>query len=251
MSSSKASLLKAYLSSSIGRKQIVSVTGLFMLIGFLIPHLGGNLFFFLGREAYNDYAYHLHELGPLLKVMEVVLLAAVLIHIVVTFMLVKENVRSRKEGYSGDVSSEKRSIATRTMPLTGGLILIFIILHLMTFKFGDAPPHPNGHKDVYEQTLILFSNPGWVACYVIFMVAVGLHVSHALKSGFQTFGLIPIKYKAYAERASLTLGLAMFILFGAIPVVAYFQSRAGADVTQSPSVEMSTNETSGQTEQDK
>src|SRR5210317_79714 len=138
MSSSKASLCKAYLSSSIGRKQIVSVTGLFLLLGFLVPHLGGNLFFFLGRDAYNGYAAKLHQMGGLLIVMEVVLLTAVLVHIIVTFSLVMENIRSRGESYSGDVSSEKRSIATRTMPITGMLILIFIILHLMTFKFGDA-----------------------------------------------------------------------------------------------------------------
>lgn len=251
MSSSKTSLIKAYLSSSIGRKQMVSVTGLFMLLGFLIPHLGGNLFFFLGPDAYNDYAHRLHQMGPLLKVMEVILLAAVLIHIIVTMGLVVENIRSRGGSYSGDVSTEKRSIAARTMPLTGAMILIFIILHLLTFKFGDAPPHPNGHKDVYAQTLTLFSNPAWVACYVVFMVAVGLHVSHAFKSGFQTFGLIPTKYKQAVERASMTLGVAMLVLFGAIPVVAYMQSRSAAEDASTVQIESSAPGESGQTKLDK
>lgn len=221
MSSPKASLVKAYLSSSIGRKQIVSVTGLFMLLGFLIPHLLGNLFFFLGADAYNQYAAKLHHLGPLLKVMEVVLLAAVALHIIITLSLVLENFKSRgPKNYSGSTSSAKRSIATRTMPITGILILVFIILHLMSFKFGEAPKLGD-HKDVYQQALTLFSSPTWLACYLFFMISVGLHVSHALKSGFQTFGLIPAKHTTAVERASLTLGIAMLILFGAIPIVAY------------------------------
>jgi len=219
----KKSPLVAYLLSSVGRKQIMSVTGLFMLLGFLIPHLGGNVLFFFGRDLYNAYAHHLHQLDAVLKGMEVILLAVILIHLSVAFSLVLENFLSRGKRYSQDVSTKKRSLTTRTMPWTGIMILVFIVLHLLTFKYADSPRLPSGDKDIYLHVLQLFNNPLWVACYLVFLLAVGWHVSHGFKSAFESFGLIPTRYREPVDKISLLLGTILFIFFGLIPLIAFFK----------------------------
>ncbi len=229
MSLLKKSPFLAYLLSSIGRKQVVSVTGLFMLLGFLIPHLGGNVLFFFGRDIYNAYAHHLHQLEAVLKGMEVVLLAVILVHILTAASLVIENFRSRGKRYSKNISTKKRTLGSRTMPWTGGMIFVFIGLHLLTFKYAQCPLLPSGDKDIYLHVMQLFGNPIWGACYLVFLMTVGLHVSHGFQSALQSFGLIPIRYRNSADRISLVLGVILFVFFGLIPIVAFYKGISPED----------------------
>src|SRR3989338_7855927 len=130
--------LKQYLSSSIGRKQIVAVTSLALIL-FVIAHLAGNLFIFLGPQAFNNNAAKLASLRPALYIAEVCLLILFIIHMIFTAILVVENRQARKKRYAiqPPINETSRSWSTRLMPCTGSVILIFIITHLLDFTFAN------------------------------------------------------------------------------------------------------------------
>src|SRR3989338_2519619 len=123
-----------FYATSIGKKQIVAVTGL-LLILYVIVHLAGNLLIFVGPEAFNNYAKKLANLRPGLYVIEIGLLFIFLIHIYITAILVMENYQARGQRYSVYHSRGDRSLATRLMPYTGTLLFAFIIYHLLDFTF--------------------------------------------------------------------------------------------------------------------
>jgi succinate dehydrogenase / fumarate reductase cytochrome b subunit len=129
-------MIAKYLKSSIGRKQVVAVTGL-MLIGFVIVHLLGNLTLYAGPEAFNGYVKKLESLGPLLVVARVILASIFLVHISLTAILVVENRKARKQKYAATLEKGKRSISTRLMPVSGTILLLFLITHLLDFSLNN------------------------------------------------------------------------------------------------------------------
>ena len=123
-----------FMNSSIGKKILMALTG-FLLCGFLITHLLGNLLLFVGEEAFNDYVYNLKSLGFLLKVAELGLAGLFLAHIVNGIKLSLENKDSKFIENDINDAAANSTVASRTMPYTGGIILIFLILHLYHFWF--------------------------------------------------------------------------------------------------------------------
>ena len=113
-------MLKAYINSSIGKKQIVAVSGVAMVL-FLIAHLSGNLLMFKGPEALNDYSKFLHDLGALLWVARIGLLGAFLLHFIFIIRLVLENRSARKNRYDVAIHDDTRAISTKTMRTLRGL----------------------------------------------------------------------------------------------------------------------------------
>src|SRR3954466_14530415 len=122
--------------SSIGRKILMAVTGL-ILIGFVIGHLVGNLQVFQEPDHINGYAQFLHQLGPLLWVARIGLIAAVEIHIWAATVLTLENNKARGGAY-GFKHTIQATVASRTMRLTGYVVLAFVIYHLAHFTWGAA-----------------------------------------------------------------------------------------------------------------
>src|SRR5215216_4663524 len=122
--------------SSIGRKILMAVTGL-ILIGFVIGHLVGNLQVFQHPDHINGYAHFLRELGPLLWIARIGLLIAVVIHIWAATVLTLENNKARGGAY-GVKHTIRATLASRTMRLTGYVVLAFIIYHLAHFTWGAA-----------------------------------------------------------------------------------------------------------------
>ena len=120
------------LNSSIGKKFMMAVTGSFLLI-FLIVHLVGNITLFFGASAFNAYVSALDTIKPLIRVIEVVLLAVFVIHIFNGLKLWLENKRARGLTYKVNASSENSTVFSRTMVLTGSIIFIFLVTHLGTF----------------------------------------------------------------------------------------------------------------------
>lgn len=131
--------------SSIAKKAVVAVTGL-MLFGFVIGHMIGNLQVFLGRETINNYAEMLHSLPELLWVARIGLLVAVTLHIVFTIWVTKENRSSRPRRYAMERTT-RASTASRTMLLSGLLVLAFIVYHLLHFTVQVTNP---GYKQYYD-----------------------------------------------------------------------------------------------------
>jgi succinate dehydrogenase / fumarate reductase, cytochrome b subunit len=160
----RVNLIVKFYQSSIGKKWIVALTGI-VLIGYVLGHLVGNLQVFAGPEKINRYAEFLHSQGNLLWVARIALLIAFVAHIVVTIQLTVENRKARPQAYE----KKKRSkLATRTMALSGLLVLSFVIYHLLhlTVRATDKrfdPSSPTyslkGEFDVFSMIVLGFQHP--------------------------------------------------------------------------------------------
>jgi len=200
------------LGSSIGKKMLMAVTGL-GLIGFLAVHLLGNFMAFAGADAFNDYAAKLHSLQPYLSVFNIGLATLGLVHIIIGIILYFENLRARPTRYTVYRNPGGRTIGSNTMPYTGVLILLFVIVHLLKFTFVDKSVTP-----IYQQMAATFANPLWVLFYVTSMVIVALHLSHGFWSLFQTFGLNHPQHMPLIMKLGLVLTLVFGIGFGVLPI---------------------------------
>ncbi len=179
--------LLAYLSSSIGKKQLVAASGL-LLIGFLLSHLTGNLLMLKSPEAFNAYAdFLIHH--PLLIPAETGLVLLFMSHIAMGLKVSWDNWSARPEGYDTKVAEGGRSIGSRTMIHTGLLTLIFLGVHIFTLKIS----HPHG-IGLFEWTLTYFRIPLYTSFYIFALLGLGIHLSHGFQSSFQTFGISHPKY---------------------------------------------------------
>jgi succinate dehydrogenase / fumarate reductase cytochrome b subunit len=207
------------LSTSLGKKQLMAVTGMLFLL-FLAVHLIGNLTIYGGVPAFNAYVDKLHGLGALLAVAEVVMLLAVLIHIIFAVILFFENRRARPVKYAVDKSGGGgRTFSSQTMPYTGLLILLFVVIHLATTSrfFTDRTA-----TTTFQILTEIFSHKGYIAFYLVAMVIVALHVRHGLWSVFQTLGSNHPKYMPFIERLSLIFAFIVGIGFGSLPLAISF-----------------------------
>jgi succinate dehydrogenase / fumarate reductase cytochrome b subunit len=186
--------LSAFYNSSIGKKMIVALTGIVLMV-FVVGHLLGNLQIFLGPEWVNGYAQHLRDLGPLLWLTRALLLATVLVHIYVTIRLAIDNRRARPRDYI-EKEHVKASFASRHMVVSGLVVFAFIVFHLLHFtgrKFNPQFPllknDPLNHYDVYSMMVYGFQNVYVSAFYVIGLFLLTLHLTHGASSFFQSLGL--------------------------------------------------------------
>ena len=200
------------LGSSVGKKMLMAVTGLAM-IGFLAVHLLGNTMAFVGAEAFNDYAKKLHSLQPYLTVFNIGLVAVALVHIGIGLLLFLENRRARPTKYAVYKNPGGRTLGSDTMPYTGVLILIFVIVHLFKFTFVDKSETP-----IYQLMATTFSNPFWVIMYVAAMIVVALHISHGFWSMAQTFGLNHPSHMPLIMKLGWLVTFAFGIGFGILPI---------------------------------
>lgn len=204
-----------FLGSSIGKKITVALAGL-LLVGFLVTHLAGNLLMFVGGDAFNKYAEAL-EHNPLLPVAELGLVALFLLHIVMSARATLANRAARPEGYAVYEGKGARTPGSRTMAVTGTLILLFVVVHVATFKYkvGGAKG-----AELFEHVVNWFANPWYSGFYVLAVLGVGLHLSHGLQSALQTFGVNHPRYTPLVKKAGL--GLAALITLGFASLPLYF-----------------------------
>ncbi|WP_152051953.1 succinate dehydrogenase cytochrome b subunit [Tautonia marina] len=141
--------------SSIAKKAVVAITGL-LLFGFVIGHMVGNLQIFLGRETINNYAEFLHSMPELLWVARIGLLVAVALHITFTIWVSKENRESRPQRYVMERTT-RASSASRTMLLSGLLVLAFIVYHLLHFTVQVTNPDYQQYYEHHGQPVTLVS----------------------------------------------------------------------------------------------
>jgi succinate dehydrogenase / fumarate reductase cytochrome b subunit len=214
--------ISTYYQSSIGKKQIVAVTGLLLNL-FVIAHLAGNLFFYGGPEMFNAYSKKLTSLRPGLYVIEFGLLFIFLVHILTTLTLVLENLAARGKGYSVSRSVGQRSWATRFMSLSGTIIFAFVVWHLLDFTFVDH----NGPRSIladgksyglYGIVYNSFKDPIHSVLYIIAMIAVGTHLSHGIESIFQTFGYNNATYTPVIAQTGRILAFIITVAFSSIPI---------------------------------
>jgi succinate dehydrogenase / fumarate reductase cytochrome b subunit len=214
-----------WLLSSIGKKSVVAISGI-LLVLFVIGHLLGNLTFFIGPDAINLYAKKLHDLGPLLWVVRLGLLAVVGVHIFFTMLLWKENRTARPNKYEFKTHVQS-TVFSRTMRLSGIVILAFVLFHLAHFtariiypEYSQMKTMLDGHEvlDVYRMVVAGFS-VWWVSVfYVISLGLVAFHLSHGIGSLFQTLGITNKKLRPLFNLGGRLLAWALFVGFSAIPV---------------------------------
>jgi len=203
---------KANISTSVGKKLMMAVTGL-CFCGFLVGHLLGNFTMYGGSELFNSYAEHLQSLGIILRVVEAVLICLALVHIITGLVLFVKNRSARPVRYQMKKKAGGRTLGSATMPYTGLLLLCFILFHLFHFTFIDK-----SDTTVFDVVANAFQNPLFSVMYIVAVIIAGVHVSHGFWSAFQTIGADHPKYTPLIKGVSILLALVVAIGFGSLPV---------------------------------
>lgn len=176
-----------------GTKFLIAFTGGCLAL-FLVAHLAGNLLFLAGPDAFNQYAHRLLS-NPLIFLAEGGLLAIFVLHVFKATWTVASNFAARPTRYAvtrwarSKSPKSRKSLSSTAMIVTGTLILLFVVTHLVTFKYGTYYETPEGLRDLFRLQLEVFSNPGYVAFYLVCMVLVCSHLWHGVSSAAQSFGV--------------------------------------------------------------
>ncbi|MEE3078705.1 MAG: succinate dehydrogenase cytochrome b subunit [Bdellovibrionota bacterium] len=216
------SAIAYYLRSSILKKQLMGITGL-LLCGFLLTHFLGNTLLFVGSDAFNIYAHTLTS-NKLIYLAEAVLGAIFLTHVGMAMKLVLENKAARgdQQYFIKTKTGRGSTFASSTMPYTGVLLFIFIVKHLLDFKFGPVywtTVNGTEMRDIYRTVVEFFASPVNVILYIVMMFSAGVHVSHGFWSAFQSIGFNHKKYNCVLKMAAkgfaalVALGYSSFAIF--------------------------------------
>jgi succinate dehydrogenase / fumarate reductase cytochrome b subunit len=209
-------------SDSIGRKAVMAVTGL-LLVVFLIGHLLGNMTIFKGAAGINSYAEHLHALAPVVWGNRIVMGLAVVLHIILAIQVTLENWAAKPVKYQVS-RSLRATFYSKNMIWTGVIVAVFVGYHLLQFTLRATPglvlgEDSLGRFDVFTMVVTSLSGAVVAAVYVVAMVAVFMHLMHGIQSLFQTSGLSnAIMLPRYGIVGKL-LSAIFLIGFGSIPVV--------------------------------
>lgn len=214
--------LSSFFSSSIGRKWTVAVTGV-VLVGFVTGHMIGNLQIFLGQEVINRYGAFLQGLGELLWAIRFGLLAMIVAHIYFTIQLTRENRAARPVKYAVN-KYQASSTASRTMIVSGLILLCFIIFHLLHYTAHKIDPSfadlhdAKGRHDVYRMMILGFQNIWASGFYIVGMFLLCQHLSHGIVSFPQTLGLNSKKLEGFWKKLGPAWAWALFLGYISIPI---------------------------------
>lgn len=214
--------------SSLGAKVVMALTGL-VLVGFLVGHLAGNLLVFGGPDAMNQYAYLLKNSPPLLWGTRIVVAVALVLHVWSGLRLAALNRAARPQAYARK-DWRKASFASRSMAVSGLVVLVFFVFHIAHFTLGfvypeyfaQMDPKVRDRQDVFAMMVLGFRE-WWVALFYIVSVAlVGLHLSHGVWSAFQSLSVHGRKWTPFLTRLGMGLAVVLAVGFITIPVAILF-----------------------------
>jgi succinate dehydrogenase / fumarate reductase cytochrome b subunit len=217
------SSFSSFLASSVGRKLLVGLTGLFLCL-FLVFHLIVNLFLFRqdGGGTFNTYAEFLATY-PLLRPIEIVLFLLFLIHAAVTGWLWLLNRMARPHRYAVNRNAEVSETSSRIMFISGTVVLAFLVVHVNTFfvqsRFFSAENAPT----MYARVAAAFANPVYALFYVAALVFLAYHLRHGFQSAFQTFGLRTGRYRWLIEAVAVIFWLLIPLSFALMPLYFLFR----------------------------
>lgn len=204
----------------------MAAAGVFLML-FLVTHLATNLLLLKpdGGDAFKEAVIFLLD-NPAIKIMEYVLFAGFIVHIIIGIIIEIRNRRSRPVGYYV-AGKSGTSAFSKFMIHTGVVVLFFLILHLYHFFFvkvglRDVYAPAANSTDFYAMVMHVFQNPFIVAIYVVSVIILGLHLKHAFQSAFQTFGLNHTKYTPAIKAVGVVYAVLITLGFAAIPLVIYF-----------------------------
>lgn len=215
---------KAYFTSSLGKKLVMSFTGLF-LISFLIVHAGANSCIFLNDngETYNAVARFLSH-NWIIRFLEIGLFVGLAAHIVQGFALTIQNNSKRPVKYAVSAGNATSKWYSRSMGILGSLLLIFLVIHLKDFFIGTKVALYSGDQphNLYEEMKEEFANPVVVIIYIVGVIALCWHLIHGFSSAFQTLGVNSPKYNNIIKCAGYIYTILICLAFIAMPLAFYF-----------------------------
>ncbi len=217
---------KGFLKSSIGKKVVMGLTGLF-LISFLVVHCFLNSFIFFndGGLMFNTGA-HFMATNWLIRAMELLLFAGLIVHMIQALVLTMENRKARPVGYNVVNGNANSSWYSRSMGLLGTLLLMFLIIHLAHFWVksritGLPGEDANGHENLYAVMQTTFSMLWVVIVYCLSMVSLAYHLLHGFQSAFQTLGLNHKKYTPLIKNIGIGFSIIVPLIFALMPILMY------------------------------
>ena len=217
----KLFLLDLY-STSVGKKYAMAISGI-ALMGFVVAHMVGNLKMYMGAEDLNHYSEFLKELlypivpkNGTLWIMRIGLIAMLLLHLHAAYSLTVINRRARGVKYQSDRDYQVASFASRSMRLTGIVVLLFIIWHLLDFTFGTVNTvGADGEfvrEEVYDNVVRSFERVPVAVFYILANIALGTHLFHGVWSIFQSLGWNSPRFNRW--RRALATGIATIVVVG-------------------------------------
>jgi succinate dehydrogenase / fumarate reductase cytochrome b subunit len=212
------SVLTLY-SSSIAKKILMSLTGLFLMV-FLTEHLIGNLLLFANDNGALYEAYgHFLVVNPVIRMIEIVLFLSVAVHAVLATILWWNNRQTRPVKYRKYRLKDNTPLWSRTTIVTGSIVFLFLVIHLRSFfvpvRLGSEP------VSEYELVLQAFANPWYSGFYLVALLLLGYHLRHGFQSAFQTLGLRNKTYTPVIDVVAFVFWFIMPLLYATIPVYFY------------------------------
>ena len=221
------------LSSQVGRKLLTGITGV-LLVAFAISHLSGNLALLQNSpDAFNRYTEFLHGFGGLLIIVEILLGLLILLHAYLGIAIAVRRKKARAKGYEVYKSKggdSRQSVSSRTMAITGTILLLFLIVHVIQFRFG--PNIEQGFittldgkeaRDLQRLVVETFRNIWWVIFYVGATILLGFHLRHGIWSMIQSLGLMKPRLSPLIYSLALVIGVLLAVGFLVLPVWLYLR----------------------------
>ncbi len=224
----------AFFTSSIGKKLVMSLTGVF-LITFLIVHAGINACIFADLfdpaddgEMFNR-AAHFMGSSWVIRAAEIGLFAFILLHVIQGFAVEIQNRSRRGVGYEKTMGNKGSKWYSRSMGLLGTLLLLFLIMHISHFwvpsritGLPEASYNPE-HHDLFIKMMTVFENPFIVILYVLGCISLAYHLAHGFQSAFRTLGVFNKRYLALLHGVGLGFSILIPLIFALMPISMHFQ----------------------------
>ena len=211
-----------FLKTSVGKKVLMGLTGLF-LISFLVVHvsLNATIFFNDGGQTFNagaDFMAH----NPVIRIMEIVLFAGLIIHIVQALTLTLANKKARPVAYAKIDGAANSSWYSRSMGILGSLLLLFLVSHLSHFWI-DTKLAVIRHEEhnTYLEMKEVFSHWYIVLIYMVGVIALCYHLLHGFQSAFQSLGLNHKLYTPIIKKVGVWFSIIVCLLFAAMPIAMF------------------------------
>lgn len=219
--------LVTYFRSSLGRKYVMGITGL-ALAGFVLVHMMGNLLLLKGPEAYNAYGYALTHNKAFFYTSEVLLLLLFGVHMVCAVSLTLDNWAARPSTYAMTPNGDKGpELASQTMIWTGSLLAVFLVVHLLGFRFGTHYDFQAASglemRDIYRLARETFARPGVVIGYVVALWFLAIHLRHGFSSMFQSVGLVGPRTRPWIHLVAAVYGVIVALGFVVPPLYIFLQ----------------------------
>lgn len=213
--------------STLSKKMLMCLTGLFLAF-FLLIHFLGNLQLFLPQEQahlqFNAYSHFLSG-NILIKIVSYVLYLSIILHAIDGIVVTLKN-RKVAGSYQSDRRGRASKWYSRNMGVLGTLILIFLVIHFQNFwyvyKFGTPPLDTKGNKDLYILVVAVFQQWWYVLIYVFSMVALCYHLIHGIHSAVRTLGLYHPKFVRWFKVIGIAYSIIISFGFALMPIYIFF-----------------------------